>query len=206
VVDLGCGTGIATEALLGAGYEVLGIEPSADMLAIARRRAPGARFVRSTAARADLPPCAAVCAIGEVLSYRRGGEGGRAAMPAVLERVARALAPGGLFMLDVAEPGREDRPLPHRAWREGEDWLICWEGDEDEAAGVMRRRIAAFRREEDGGWRRSDEVHEVDLVPREEVIAGLARAGLTARALRGYGGAYRFRRGHAGLVATKALS
>jgi SAM-dependent methyltransferase len=201
VVDLGCGSGIATEALLAAGYRVLGVEPSADMLEIARRRAPGARFLESVAERAELPRCAAVCAIGEVLSYRGSGEGGRAAMPRVFERVAGALAPGGLFMLDVAEPGREQRPLPHRAWREGDGWLICWEGDEDEAAGVMRRRITAFRRAR-GGWRRSDEVHSVDLVPREEVIAELARAGLTARVLRGYGDAYRFRRGHVGLVAT----
>lgn len=47
VVDLGCGTGSITIPLVNAGFEVTGIDLSADMLAVARRkwkrrpRAPG---------------------------------------------------------------------------------------------------------------------------------------------------------------------
>ena len=42
VVDLGCGSGIWARALTDAGYDVLGVDPSAAMLRIARRRARGA--------------------------------------------------------------------------------------------------------------------------------------------------------------------
>lgn len=43
VADVGCGTGICTRILAEAGAEVIGLEPNADMLAVARRHpAPGA--------------------------------------------------------------------------------------------------------------------------------------------------------------------
>jgi len=46
VVDLGCGSGIWGRALLDAGFEVLGVDLSADLLAIARERAPEAASSR----------------------------------------------------------------------------------------------------------------------------------------------------------------
>ena len=44
VVDLGCGSGIWARELVDAGYEALGIDASAAMVRLARRRAPAARF------------------------------------------------------------------------------------------------------------------------------------------------------------------
>lgn len=44
VVDLGCGSGIWAAELLGAGYGVLGVDASVEMLALARRRAPAAEL------------------------------------------------------------------------------------------------------------------------------------------------------------------
>ena len=45
VVDLGCGSGLWAAALRAAGYEVLGIDLSAAIVAIARARVPEATFV-----------------------------------------------------------------------------------------------------------------------------------------------------------------
>lgn len=52
VVDIGCGTGRVTRALLNvnAGLEIVGVEPWPAMLAVARRRSPTARFVEGDAA------------------------------------------------------------------------------------------------------------------------------------------------------------
>ncbi|MFH1133181.1 MAG: class I SAM-dependent methyltransferase [Nanoarchaeota archaeon] len=44
ILDIGCGTGRATAHFVGKGYHVLGIDPSAKMLAIARKKLPDAHF------------------------------------------------------------------------------------------------------------------------------------------------------------------
>src|SRR3954452_1379476 len=44
VVDAGCGTGRHAGFLAGAGFDVVGIDASAQMIDVARARAPGVRF------------------------------------------------------------------------------------------------------------------------------------------------------------------
>jgi SAM-dependent methyltransferase len=202
VVDLGCGTGIAAEILLGAGYDVLGVDMSADALEIARRRAPAARFEQGSLFDAELPPCVAVTIVGEGLCYTADERAGRGGARKLFDRAYAALRPGGLLVFDVVEPGRERRE-PRRAWYEGEDWVICVEAWEEPAEQLLRRRMATFRRDGRGAWWRSDELHTQRAFDRTEVLADLEAAGFEARILRGYGVAFRFRRGHAGFAAVK---
>ncbi|MCG8607729.1 methyltransferase domain-containing protein, partial [bacterium] len=44
VIDLGCGSGIWAAELLKAGYDVLGVDISPAMIALAKKRAPEASF------------------------------------------------------------------------------------------------------------------------------------------------------------------
>src|SRR5437868_15077977 len=69
VVDLGCGSGIWLAQLLRAGYEAVGVDPSAAMLRLARLTAPAATLVQSAAHELVWPRCDAVTAMGEALSY-----------------------------------------------------------------------------------------------------------------------------------------
>jgi SAM-dependent methyltransferase len=55
VADVGCGTGIATRLLARCGFEVVGIDPSEEMLGYARR-AGLARYVCAHAAATALAP------------------------------------------------------------------------------------------------------------------------------------------------------
>jgi SAM-dependent methyltransferase len=179
VVDLGCGSGIWARALLDAGYEVLGVDVSADLLAIARERAPRARLVHGSLFEVELPPgCAAVTAIGECMGYTFDERGGRADVAALLRRIHAALRPGGLLLFDVAGPGRE--PRPRRTWTAGEDWLVCVDAVEDAAARELTRAIVVFRHAGGGvgdGWRRSDERHVLRLYDPDELCADLRAAG-----------------------------
>jgi len=63
--DVGCGTGIATRLLAARGFDVVGVDPNADMLAAARAEGGGARYVAAAAeatgladASVDLVTCA----------------------------------------------------------------------------------------------------------------------------------------------------
>jgi 2-polyprenyl-3-methyl-5-hydroxy-6-metoxy-1,4-benzoquinol methylase len=48
VVDLGCGAGPLSASLIEAGFEVTGIDNSAELLAIARAAVPKAQFVNAS--------------------------------------------------------------------------------------------------------------------------------------------------------------
>jgi SAM-dependent methyltransferase len=203
VVDLGCGSGIWARALLDAGFEVLGIDLSPDLLAIARERAPEARFVQASVLDAGLPPCAAVTAMSEVVNYAADPRLGRPALAGLMVRVHEALWPGGLLLFDALATGFEP-PAP-RTWREGEDWVVLSEWTDDDDEGRTRtRRVIVFRRSEGGVWERTDERHPLVLHDPGEVLADLRRAGFAEVEARDAWGDLRLRPGHVAFAARRA--
>ena len=199
VVDLGCGSGVLAERLTGAGYFVLGVDMSKAMLRLARKRAPRARFEQGSLFQTRLPDCVAVCAIGECVNYlfdRRGAT----RWAQFFRRVHNALHPGGVFVLDIAEPGRASEPsLLHS---EGKDWAILVSKEEDVHRKVLTRRMTIFRKI-GRLYRRSEEVHRQRLHSATEIVKALAVAGFDVTRLRGYG-KERFAPGRAGFVARKS--
>jgi SAM-dependent methyltransferase len=178
VVDLGCGSGIWARALLDAGFDVLGVDLSGDLLAIARERAPEARFAHGSLLDAELPTCAAVTAMSEVVNYAADPRAGREALAGLMRRVHAALRPGGLFLFDALGP--DYAPATPRVWTEGDGWIVCAEVTADATARRLTRRIVVFRRTGGGAWERSDEVHEQRLYDPGEVLDDLRAAGFAA--------------------------
>lgn len=178
VVDLGCGSGIWAAELLKAGYEVLGVDASAEMLALAQGRASAAELVHASLHEAELPPCAAITAIGECVNY-----GGPPSLEPLFQRAWTALEPGGLLVFDAAAPGRE--PEGHRRARyEGEGWVMRVEAAEDREARTLTRRIALVR---DG--RSSEELHALRLYEPDEVVDWLEATGFDVIRHPSYGAA-----------------
>jgi SAM-dependent methyltransferase len=177
VVDLGCGTGAAARVLRAGGYDVVGFDGSAAMLALARAHARGARFRRSSLWAARLPPCVAVLAFGECLNYEARG---MALLP-LFRRVRRALAPGGLFVFDLREVAARGEAVRVRA---GPGWAVA--AHSARSRRRLTRRIVFWRRR-GGRWRRGEEVHRLRLWPRREVRAALARAGFEVEVVRAFG-------------------
>ncbi len=105
VVDAGCGSGVWARQLSDAGYSVLGIDISASMIGLARKRAPAAKFLVESFLRTRLPLCDAVTSIGECVNYAFDPISGKQALVQFFHRVYDALRPGGLFIFDVVEPG-----------------------------------------------------------------------------------------------------
>jgi SAM-dependent methyltransferase len=181
VVDLGCGDGTTARLLSEAGHEVLGIDASPAMIALARERAPGATFRLGSFVDAELPErCDAILAIGEVLGYRFDARGDQRTLDRVLVRAARALRPGGLMLFDLAGPKR----IPgrgRRSWQEGDGWAVLVEAKLE--GRDLQRRVVTFREAGSDGFRRSEELHRLRLHSPAEVLARLRAAGFTARTL-----------------------
>jgi SAM-dependent methyltransferase len=184
VVDLGCGSGIWAGALADAGYEVVGADVSPAMIALARRRVPGAVFHVASFLEFPVPACRAVTALGEVFNYLFDPKNSLRALRRVCRRVFDALAPGGLLVFDVAEPGR-CRGLTQR-FAEGEDWACLVDLRHDVARRRLTRRIVSFRKVGDS-YRRHEETHTQQLYPGSSVAAMLRDVGFRVRRERRYG-------------------
>jgi ubiquinone/menaquinone biosynthesis C-methylase UbiE len=108
-LDVGCGTGRHTARLAALGHDVVGIDPSPEMLAVARARLPGVELRRggfeglpARDREADL----VVCALA--LSHVR-------ALIAPVAELARVLAPAGLLVISNPHPFAT-AVLGRRAW------------------------------------------------------------------------------------------
>jgi SAM-dependent methyltransferase len=201
---LGCGSGIWAATLCEAGYEVWGFDFSRDMIKLAKQQAPQAKLRCESFLRAELPPCRCVTALGEILSYQFDTDVNERTLHELFQRVFEALEPGGLFLFDVATPGRG------RGWGHGqrqrhwirEDWVVLTEVEEDSAQSLLTRRITAFRRE-GLRYRRTDEIHRLRLYDAVELAASLEQVGFRVRRVRRYGD-LPFPRGLLGLIARKS--
>jgi len=185
VVDLGCGSGRWAAELLRAGYDVEGVDLSPAMIDLARRHAPGAKFRVASLLSARIPKCAAVTALGECVNYAFDRRNSATALKKLFRRVHEALAPGGLFLFDAAEPGLAPQD-PVRRWMEGKDWAILLELKKEPRRNTARRQMTIFRRV-NRCWRRSEEAHPLRLYRREWLKEALKDAGFAVRIIGGYG-------------------
>jgi len=188
VIDLGCGSGRWTSILTEHGYRVMGIDPSAAFLRLARRNAPGAKFVRGSLWDARFAPACGVTAIGECLNYlddsrRRVSDH---SLDRLFARVFHALEPGGVLLFDVAGPARIPVNGPTHFWTEGPGWAVLVETAGDLRRRSLTRRIVSFRRV-GGAFRRSEELHRLRLYEPETVLTALRRSGFDANAFQSYG-------------------
>jgi SAM-dependent methyltransferase len=186
VVDLGCGSGIWGGILLDQGYEVLGIDISSAMIRLARRRAPGAKFLVASLFDVPLPFCRAVTVVSEALNYTFDRRNESALIARFFRRVFAALEPGGVLLLDFAEPGQVARGAVRQSFWDAEDWAVLLEARENHARRTLTREITSFRR---SGklFRRRDETHELRLYEAKAITAELERIGFAVTAHKAWG-------------------
>lgn len=186
MIELGCGSGISSAVLASAGYDVLGYDLSKAMVRLARKRVPDGEFRVGSFLAAELPPCIAVTAIGEVFNYLFDRRNTQAQLTRLFRRVHRALQPGGLFMFDGAEPGRIVGGGRRRYGLEGSGWACLVDAEEDPRSRILTRRITSFRKV-GPLFRREHEVHRLRLFDRPQIVAELRALGFRVRTLRSYG-------------------
>lgn len=71
---LSCGSGTFAKVVTEKGHQVVGVDFSAAMVAIARHNAPKASFHIGSVYDFDIPKCDVVTAIGEVFNYNFDGK------------------------------------------------------------------------------------------------------------------------------------
>lgn len=200
ILDLGCGGGILAQELCHAGYEVCGIDISADMIALAKARVPAAQFIHGSFLDSDLPRAGAVACLGECVNYLFDTTNCFPELERFFERIYAALPQGGVFIFDFAEPERSNSTRAF--YREGPDWAIGFRLLEDATENKLTRSITTFRKIGET-YRRDHETHELQLYNRNEVLSALQGIGFQVRQLESYG-TWKFPEALCGLLARKS--
>jgi SAM-dependent methyltransferase len=142
LLDLGCGTGRLLLPFARRGYQVVGVDLSPEMLAVARARAAEANLavalVRANLAQLDGLAGAsfdyAACLFSTLGMVR-----GRAQRERAVAHAFRVLRPGGRFVLHVHNRWFNVWDRAGRAWL-ARDWLRSWlpgrEGGDRPAPGA----------------------------------------------------------------------
>jgi SAM-dependent methyltransferase len=115
IADIGCGPGHVAEYLHGLGAQVIGIDLSPEMVALARKRAPDVPFETGSMLALAVPDAT----WGGIVAFYSIIHLPPEARPLALAEFHRALRPGGLLLLafhigdiaDVGDVGEEQRHL-----------------------------------------------------------------------------------------------
>ena len=180
VLDLACGTGTMSCLLAERGYEMIGVDFSPEMLAVASEKAlevEGERpiFLCQPMEELDLYGTidACVCLLDSVNHVTEKNRLKRA-----FQRVCLFLEPGGLFVFDVHTPAHLEGLDGGMFLDETEDAYCVWRTDYDRRRRVCTYAMDVFQRDGEV-WLRDGEVHEERAYTMEELTALLREAGFT---------------------------
>jgi len=107
VLDLCCGTGLLAAQALRMGLAVTGVDISPHMLAVARRKRPGACYILADASALPLPDNAFACATVSFALHEKPLSTARA----ILAEARRAVRPGGFILVADYLPPAPGRSL-----------------------------------------------------------------------------------------------
>jgi trans-aconitate 2-methyltransferase len=98
ILDLGCGSGQLTAKIAESGAVVIGLDRSEEMIAEARRNFPSLRFEVADAAKFSVDAPVDAVFSNAALHWVKDADGAAAS-------IARALRPGGRFVLEMGGKG-----------------------------------------------------------------------------------------------------
>jgi len=179
VLDLACGTGSLTAELAVRGYEMIGVDQSPEMLAVAAEKCRDVEgeppiFLNQPMEKLDLYGTidACVCCLDSVNYVTRP-----AALRRAFSRVHLFLMPGGLFVFDVKPPEVLQGADGEMYLDETDETYCVWRADYEPRRRILTYGMDIFRLQEDGSWERGEEVHEEYAYTLDELEEYLRQAG-----------------------------
>ncbi|MBO5373139.1 MAG: class I SAM-dependent methyltransferase [Lachnospiraceae bacterium] len=178
LLDLGCGTGKMTRLLAKAGYDMIGIDLSEEMLGIAKEQEEesGILYLNQDMREFELyGTVRAVVSLCDSMNYITEEED----LLTVFELVNNYLDPGGIFVFDLNTLYKYKEILGETTICENrEEGSFIWDNYYDEEEQINEYDLTLFIREEDGRYAKYEETHyqrgyELDVVKELIRQAGL---------------------------------
>ncbi len=155
LLDLACGSGTLTAQLAAVGVDMIGVDSSEDMLAIAAEKRTDCLWLCQDMRELDLYDVVdgAVCTLDSLnhLSNTRD-------ISRVLERLRLFIAPNGLFIFDVNTPYKHREVLGDNTFVFEDDGLMCvWQNAFRERDCVVDMVLDFFEENADGTYERTSD-------------------------------------------------
>ena len=176
VLDLCCGTGQLAKVLVEKGYQVTGIDGSAEMLRYAKRNAPDAELINEDARTFKLPPVYdAVFSTFDSLNHILKA----AELLRTFKNAYKCLVNGGIFIFDLnTERNFKTNWKNSKIIKETPDYFYAVHSDYIPEKRRAPWHCTIFRRQ-GRWWQRSDVLLEETFYPVTKVKSLLKRAGFT---------------------------
>lgn len=163
LLDLACGTGTLSEYYLNAGFDVIDVDRSADMLMRAREKLGrfGGRvlFLQQDMTALDLYGTvrAAVCSLDAMNHLLCEEE-----LLSAFRRVSLFTEPGGVFLFDMNTAYKHLHVLGNNTFvYEDETAFLVWQNETDPETLTVNMALDIFQLQPDGSYLRSmDEITE----------------------------------------------
>ena len=174
ICELGCGTGIMTEKFASAGFSMIGIDNSVDMLAQAKQKQEesGSEILYLNQSMEEMEldsPVDAIISVCDSVNYLLQDE----AMSALFARVKKNLKPGGYFIFDLKTVYCYRNLIGNQTWVEQDDEVsYIWENYFYEDQDINEYMLTIFRKQPDSDlYERIEEAHyqrayDVDLLQK----------------------------------------
>ena len=180
VLELGCGTGTMTEILAEAGYDMIGVDNSEEMLAEAmeKRVESGHEILYLLQDMQEFElygTVRAVVSVCDCMNYVTEED----ELQQVFRLVNNYLDPGGLFIFDMNTVYKYQEVIGDRTIAENrEDGSFIWENSYDPETGINVYELAIFIAREDGLYEKSEEIHYQRAYSLETIQQMIQEAGM----------------------------
>lgn len=179
VLELGCGTGSMTELLAEQGYDMIGVDNAEDMLEIAmdKRIESGSEILYLLQDMREFElygTVRAVVSVCDSINYITEKED----LLQVFRLVNNYLDPGGVFIFDMNTSYKYEQIGEATIAENREEASFIWENYYDPEEKINEYELTIFAEEQQGLYRKFEEVHYQKAWELEEVKELLTQAGL----------------------------
>ena len=184
-LDVGCGGGWFTRAFAKHGYQMTGLDKSAEMLNFAQERAlkEGARgeyLLGDITAFKSPKKFSFVTAINDCVNYIP-----KTKLNSAIKSVYNALEKNGVFLFDISSERKFLDKIANTVSVDDRDDVTYMSFNKAEEDGATME-VTLFVKQADGLYERLDEVHRQYRYTKAEILSALEKAGFTVLEAEGF--------------------
>jgi SAM-dependent methyltransferase len=184
-LDVGCGGGWFTRAFQRQGYQMTGLDISAEMLDFAQETAmkQGVRseYLLGDIAKMKVPPrFDFATAINDCVNYIP-----KEKLRSAFKNIRGGLKKGGIFLFDISSQKKIEGKIANTVSVDDRDDVTYLSFNRPEIDGVTME-VTLFAKRADGAFDRLDETHRQYIYKEEEILSALDACGFNVLEVEGH--------------------